>query len=690
MSILKPWTPVEVNKTDNGYDISVLGRRYSLSEKSPFFSSVISKGEEILASPMRIVAENKSVVQEFCKAKTLMMESSNGERVDLISTMESKYVIVNVSHGIEFDGCDEITLSVMPTGPNVAAAFGLEPFETDGFDMNKLYLEVPLKKNLFKYYAFYPETQENIFNDENEADDFFGKTAVFKSAGAIAQSGMHFPYRQQIYLSSDERGIGFFFESDEHFNNSDKTRTFEIINNGDEIVLRISFFDEAPSFWRDKGENNNSSRSMCPITYRFGMQVTPVKPMENYPHTEKNFHVDCFCKIDRETPYDVYFSNAVIDGDDEIGFDRIKRLGVETLYIHEKWNDIQSSIYLTDATSNRLKYIVSECHKRGIRVIPYFGYEISTLSPIFHKTGRKHTRIYLNDGKLKNYTAAWYRYPYQRDLQACYYGEYRDIFADGLIALQKEYGFDGFYFDGTILPITCVNREHGCGYVDEEGNVHATSRQFELRKFFKKIYKYTSENNLTIEVHTPYDMMYCCGFYDHSWSGEDIQATLLMNKLDRAPESLLMARTAARDIGAPSYMLCYSNENWSFESACGLALLYGSRPKPVDIKKPLEYMSKIWKIFDDFPMKEAKFLPYYNGNDSVLSDNDDVKITVYETDDKILAICTSIDMSTDADVTISGKFDNVSDAFTGYRISDNGKCELHFSGIDCKILILDR
>ena len=45
------------------------------------------------------------------------------------------------------------------------------------------------------------------------------------------------------------------------------------------------------------------------------------------------------------------------------------------------------------------------------------------------------------------------------------------------------------------------------------------------------------------------------------------------------------------------------------ESACGLALLYGSRPKPVDIKKPLEHMSNIWKIFDRFPIHNAKFLP---------------------------------------------------------------------------------
>ena len=69
MSILKPWTPVGAQKTNDGYEISVLGRKYALSEKSPFFSSVVSKGEELLASPMRIVAENKGIVQEFCKTK---------------------------------------------------------------------------------------------------------------------------------------------------------------------------------------------------------------------------------------------------------------------------------------------------------------------------------------------------------------------------------------------------------------------------------------------------------------------------------------------------------------------------------------------------------------------------------------------------------------------------------------------
>ena len=58
MSVIKPWIPVTAEKNSSGYDISVLNRNYKLTEKSPFFSSVTSLGEELLASPMRIVAEN--------------------------------------------------------------------------------------------------------------------------------------------------------------------------------------------------------------------------------------------------------------------------------------------------------------------------------------------------------------------------------------------------------------------------------------------------------------------------------------------------------------------------------------------------------------------------------------------------------------------------------------------------------
>ena len=345
-------------KIENGYEISVLNRKYIVDNKSPMFSSIISSGEELLASPIRFVAKSAGIEHELCKALTYKMEGdNNGESVTVISTCEAGFAIINVSHTIEFDGCDDISVSVMPKGRTVAECFGVEKYNPAAFQLDTLYMEVPLRKEAIKYFNVNP-VGGIVFNNPDEKDTSTPDTLVFNRNGVIPKSGLHGPFQSQIYLNGDDKGIGFFFDSYKNYHFKRNDTAFEIENKDDEIVLRIRFFDRTPDYWIDKGTDDRFSRDLLPIKYRFGMQVTPVKKTAGRLFTEKNFHVDCYCKIPREMMYDEYFSSNTVEGTDEIGFDRIKRLGVDTLYIHEKWNDIQNSTEITEETAKRLKYIV--------------------------------------------------------------------------------------------------------------------------------------------------------------------------------------------------------------------------------------------------------------------------------------------------------------------------------------------
>ena len=312
------------------------------------------------------------------------------------------------------------------------------------------------------------------------------------------------------------------------------------------------------------------------------------------------------------------------------------------------------------------------------------------MSSVFHSCGQKYVMGSIRNNKRSNAINSWYRYPYQRDIKVCYGSEFSDIFVDGIIELHKQYGFDGFYFDGATTPSRCGNLEHGCGYTDKDGNLKPTIPQFEIREMFKRIYSYAKENNLSVQAHINGYNMALCGFYDNSLIGEDIQNSFLNGRVKRVPENLMKAKYTARDIGVPVYTTCYSGEKWPYESGAAIALLYGSMPKPVDIKKPLEYTSKLWKVFDEFPVEESKWLPYYNGNDSVFSDNENVKVSIYKAEDKILAVCTSIDQTFNGEVAISGNFNTIYDALTKNKLSDNGMCKLKFEGIQCKLLILNK
>ena len=62
-------------------------------------------------------------------------------------------------------------------------------------------------------------------------------------------------------------------------------------------------------------------------------------------------------------------------------YDELKEKGVTTLILHEKWNKSQNWFELSEFTRRQLVTITDECHKRGIKVLPYFGYELSILSP---------------------------------------------------------------------------------------------------------------------------------------------------------------------------------------------------------------------------------------------------------------------------------------------------------------------
>jgi len=692
MSIPKPWTPVTTVKTGDGYEINVLNRKYTLDSRSAMFSSIISDGEELLASPIRFVAKSGEVQHEFCQALTYKMEDTDdGESATVFSTYEAGFAIINVSHTVEYDGCDEITLTVMPKGRTVAECFGIETYDPTAFQLDTLYMEVPLRKEAVKYFNVNP-VGGIVFNNPDEKDTSVPDTIVFNRNGVIPKSGLHGPFQSQIYLNGDSKGIGFFFDSDKNFHFTRNDTAFEIENNENELILRIRFFDRTPDYWLDKGLNDRSSRDVKPIQYRFGMQVTPVKLPENRIFTEKNFHVDCYCKIPREMMYDEYFSGNVIDGKEEIGFDRIKRLGVDTLYIHEKWNDIQNSPEITEETAKRLKFIIEECHKRGIKVVPYFGYEISTVSPFFKKYG---DMCIIREEKKRisgNALWSWYRFPYQRDLRACLNSDFLDYFYEGLVTLHKHFGFDGFYFDSTNAPHQCTNTEHGCGWCDKDGYVHPTYQNFRIREFFKKIYSYADENDLIINMHSSgvYNMS-CVGFCTSLWEGETVQSQFLNGNVKRVPENVMRAMFSARDLGVPMYTLCYSREGvWEYQSGAAIALLYGSIPKPVDIAGPLEYTGKLWKIFDEFPLEKAQWLSYYGGNDIVLSDNGEVKVSIYKTDDRILAVCCSLNTEFDGDVTISSSYACVKDALTGEKLSDDGRCTFRIKGISCRLLIIER
>ena len=58
MGVLKPWENITVNQSENKYSVNVWGRTYPF-ENSILPTSIISKGEELLYSPICLDMEFK-------------------------------------------------------------------------------------------------------------------------------------------------------------------------------------------------------------------------------------------------------------------------------------------------------------------------------------------------------------------------------------------------------------------------------------------------------------------------------------------------------------------------------------------------------------------------------------------------------------------------------------------------------
>ena len=626
--------PVSACAKDGRCEITPWNRKYTL-DGSPFLSSIISAGEELLAAPMRLVGiENgKELVVTDVTSDTIY-GYEEGKEVRACQYMKSSRFLFNTSVCTEYDGMMDWSLTVATHGNWVSQTFGLAKPDTDPRNLGRLWLEIPLKKSAAISYQYAPQGYA-LF--DGKVPDM---PVELYAAGAMPKESLALPFVHQLYVGNDKVGFSVFFESDNNWQVDDPKHAIECIVGEDEVVIRLHLLDSEPRAWANSKGSNNGIHLM-PISFRICMQVTPIKPFPENPYEEKNMHIDCFKKI--LEPYEEFLFTPFGDTN-EIAIDRIARMGVNTLYIHEKWNDIQNSPFLTRTTANRLKLIVSEAHKRGMKVIPYFGYEISTLSPFFNE---KYEEVIYSDIDWH-----WYRFPWQRDPQVCYNSSWQDIFVENIEKLMDEFGFDGLYLDSINPCKPCRNEKHGCGYRDADGNLHPTYPVFAIRKLMKRLCEMVEKRGGTICSHSYGTFPVASMAFSHvMWEGESLQALFMKGTLQRVPEGYYRAVYTGRNLGIRVNMLCYSNPpTGTFGEAMSNALVYGIIPKPVDTGEPLEDMSRLWKIFDSFKIRGAEWHPYFDGSLEVSTD--DVRVSYYENEDEMLLLAANMKRSLTPDVSI--------------------------------------
>ena len=672
---------IKPERVGDDYRISFWKRSYTTGNGGAIFSSITANGKELLARPATINVYSGGERCVFGKAITKLMANCPEDEKTVVSAFESEVVVVNVCHRFEEDSCNDMTISVMPRGRSVAASFGLAPVKLDAFDVDRIHIDFPLRKDALPFFQTFPAGRLLL----NTPD---GEPANLDYAGLIPKGGFHSIFKEQVYIGGEDCGLGVFFSDNKVWKNKELTRAVELIEEEDCYLLRFNIIDEAPAMWLDKGEDDQFAIDLQPLKIKLGTILTPLKPYPKDSFYRRALTIDAWRKV--YCNYDEFLSgkknadNTVNEAVSENRFDRLSRFGVKTLHIHEKWNDIQNSPLLTEDTANRLKYIVDECHARNIKLIPYFGYEISTLSPIFAEKGE---RIMRKESPQCRY--AWYRYPYQRALNVCMESEWADILYEGVAKLYDQYGFDGVYFDTLGAPRACENELHGCGYRDENGQLHPTYPVWGIRRFLKKMYPFVKTRGGQLHLHMfgAFNLA-ALSFCDFYAEGETFQSKLMRGLVTEMPEPLLCAQFTGVDTGVPVESIVYINEpTWTYRNALASALLFGSIPVPNDIDEPLELMSRLWDVLDSFPIANSVWKPYYHGTESIRSSEDSVKISSWETEAEILAVCATTTSGFDGEVEITAPdFPMIKNAYTDEPLTENGRLTLKFKGFDFVIL----
>jgi len=581
--VLSPWTDLIVLDTEQGIDVNVWGRTYSFA-KSPLPTEILTAGEKILASPIRLIGtvDGNEVLWE---RKGISLFNKSKAQTTLFGWQANNSLIINTTIQVEYDGMMRIDMVIMPQE-------GASP------KIDKLWLEIPLNKERATLYHYWP-----------------GRWGSAENSGAIPENGMNLPFRPFVWLGWEEGGLSWFTESDKGWQPKDEKRYIEVVKQEDEVVLRLLMIESQPK--------------RLPLTFTFGFQATPIKPIP------KNFHDWHICHGGN---YGIE-KKPVKEGSSETVLDQMAKLGVKTLVFHEHWTPIQN--YWETTYKTELRQLITECHKRGIKLLLYFGYEISTLAP---EWGRLSDDVLVKTPQ-GGVTGGYHRQPEQRDYIVCYNSVWQDYFVNGIAKAIDRYGFDGVYLDGTIEPWACANERHGCGYRDAEGNLKPTYPIFAVRNLMRRLYALIHPKGGLVNPH----QSTCCvtptlAFCDSYWDGEQFGGgELAEGTLEKLPLSAFRAEFMGKNFGVPCEFLVYERHpHWTFEHALAFTLLHDVCVRPGGFGKQLELISNIWKAMSDFGVSEAKWYPYWRNQEFITTNSESIKVSFYMKNSEILMVASNL------------------------------------------------
>ena len=588
-AVLPPYTPCVVSQSGERVTVNTWGRRHVFAG-GPLLATLHSAGADLLSAPTRVVAVADGGPIQWAWSPPVLVEAKPNQ-VAIRQQAVADDLRLALDTVVEYDG-------LMRTAAVLTAA---RPTRVDG-----LALEIPM-----------PREQATLLYA-------WRGTVLFSGAlnGDVAEA-----FTPILWVGNERRGLSWVAESDQYWSLAEPGRAIEVRRVGNETILRLNLVTQSTELVPDR-----------PWTYRFGLQGTPVRPMDR-TYWDLRIH--------RQPPYghELTWPEKTIRGQPALRY--YAENGARALIVWRWWNVF--SYMLPIGQEAEFPGLVAAMHKERLQVLPYtIGFLISEKAPEF--AGWRDEFL---QSPVREFPIATNRLP-GLDGQVCYQVCPQGYWTDFAVAMaarcMDEYGVDGVYLDTTVRSMPCSNETHGCGYVRPDGSRAPTYPVFATRELIKRlcaVVKARKADGL-VDVH-PFDCVNvpALAFADGMWIGEHLAGSL--HKPDALPLDRFRAEFMGHNLGIPADLLYYKLRE--YDPSVAIALLHDV---PVRCEKDADFdiIAQIYRIRETFGCREAQFFGYWENADLVELTPSECYTSLWRHPrNGVLAVVSNLSRA-DADITI--------------------------------------
>lgn len=227
-----PWTPVKVS--DN--TVSCWGRKYVFKPGSGFPAEITTRGESILAAPIKLSARTAKGKAVWSDKSTQVIKKQDIKAV-FQSQEASQNIKIDYKTTVEYDGMIRIDFTLIPISP---------------VKLNSLIVDIPLKEKFAKYLGYTQSVGCALSNYH-----YYGK---------LPSNNVPISFVPFVWLGDDDRGLLWFCESAKGWKPEDPKKSFSVIKKDGVVTLRLHVIEKSTAL-KNK------------LEFTMGLQASPVRPM---------------------------------------------------------------------------------------------------------------------------------------------------------------------------------------------------------------------------------------------------------------------------------------------------------------------------------------------------------------------------------------------------------------------------